>query len=114
MSGPANRKRARLDSDSTSDDGEAANAGRDEAAAHNDEEFWYEDGTIILIAREIEFRVYKGLLAERSPLFKDMLSLPQPPQSSYDSAPCPVVHLSDSPEDLRHLLRVCMPKESSR
>ncbi|KAL1938270.1 hypothetical protein VTO73DRAFT_11721 [Trametes versicolor] len=43
-----------------------------------------------------------------------MFSLPPPatPESSRDTAAavetCPVVHLSDSPEDFRHVLRVCM------
>ncbi|KAI9061913.1 hypothetical protein FKP32DRAFT_1575116 [Trametes sanguinea] len=75
-----------------------------------DEEFWYDDGTIILIARNVEFRIYKGILAEHSPVFKDMFSFPQPPSAPNTEPQCPVVHLSDSPEDLRHVLRVYMPK----
>ncbi|EIW56904.1 uncharacterized protein TRAVEDRAFT_77609, partial [Trametes versicolor FP-101664 SS1] len=76
-----------------------------------DEEFWFEDGSIILIARDVEFRVFKGILAKHSPLFGDMFSLPPgpPPESSQGTAAaaesCPVVHLSDSPEDFRHVLR---------
>ncbi|EJF60257.1 hypothetical protein DICSQDRAFT_63341, partial [Dichomitus squalens LYAD-421 SS1] len=73
---------------------------------------WYEDGTIILIARNVEFRVYRGPLAKHSPLFRDMLSNPQPIephllyQEQEQSPECPLIHLSDSPEDLRHVLRV--------
>ncbi|RDX48995.1 hypothetical protein OH76DRAFT_1556700 [Lentinus brumalis] len=79
-----------------------------------DEEFWFEDGSIILAARDVEFRVYKGLLANHSPVFKDMFSLPQPPTSEGAlESPCPVVHLADSPEDVRCLLRVCMPDTST-
>ncbi|KAH9886911.1 hypothetical protein C8Q73DRAFT_657461 [Cubamyces lactineus] len=74
-----------------------------------DEEFWYEDGTIDLVAGNVIFRVYKGVLAEHSAVFKDMFSLPQPPSES-SSSQCPVVYLSDSPEDLRHVLRVLMPR----
>ncbi|EIW57114.1 uncharacterized protein TRAVEDRAFT_76005, partial [Trametes versicolor FP-101664 SS1] len=104
------RKRARTSS---------GNAGEIEPVAgrERDEEFWYSDGNIILVARDVEFRVFKGILAEHSPVFRDMFSLPQPPpaetlSSSTADDMCPVVHLSDSPEDLRHVLRVYMPKGS--
>ncbi|EIW56911.1 uncharacterized protein TRAVEDRAFT_81808, partial [Trametes versicolor FP-101664 SS1] len=74
-----------------------------------DEEFWSSDGDIILVARDVEFRVYKGLLADHSPVFRDMFSLPQSPAPSSTTVPAegprPVVHLSDSSEDLRHMLR---------
>ncbi|KAL1938142.1 hypothetical protein VTO73DRAFT_11971 [Trametes versicolor] len=103
MSDRVTRKRARTD------------AGEDDPIANDpprqrDEEFWYEDGTIILIAGNVEFRIYKGILAEHSPVFKDMFSLPQPPQAAPDDLPCHVVHVSDSPEDLRHVLRIYMAK----
>ncbi|EIW56908.1 uncharacterized protein TRAVEDRAFT_128274 [Trametes versicolor FP-101664 SS1] len=86
-----------------------------ECARTRDEEFWYSDGNIILLAHDVEFRVYKGLLAEHSPVFRDMFSLPQPPcpNTVLSEDACPVVQLSDSPEDLRHILRVYMPKLGS-
>lgn len=83
-------------------------------------EFWFGDGNIILVARDVEFRVYKGILADHSPVFDDMFSFPQPTPSTTPplatstgstTDTCPFVHLTDSPEDLRHLLRVCMPKK---
>ncbi len=81
----------------------------------HDEEFWYEDGTIILVARDVEFRVYKEVLADHSLVFADMFSLPQPTFSlSYDSRETPSVYLEDSPEDLRHILRALFPKTSAR
>ena len=73
-----------------------------------DTEFWFEDGTIILIAQDIEFRVYKGFLASRFPVFSDMLSFPQPLTAQGDlqedqgsvPSPCPTVYLSgDSARD---------------
>lgn len=80
-----------------------------------DEEFWYSDGSIILVAGDVEFRIYKGLLADHSPVFRDMFSLPQPPViASLTIDTCPVVHLSDSPYDLRHVLRAYMPKGDYR
>ena len=73
-----------------------------------DAEFWFEDGSVVLVAGGIAFKVYRGVLSDRSPVFKDMFSLPQPPSSSpFDT---PVVHLTDSPQDLRHILRACMPR----
>ncbi|TBU36564.1 hypothetical protein BD309DRAFT_1005270 [Dichomitus squalens] len=87
---------------------------RDEESTRSlsrDYELWYEDGTIILIAHDVEFRVYRGPLAKHSPLFRDMLSIPQPVephllyQGQGQSPECPLIHLSDSPEDLRHILR---------
>lgn len=84
-------------------------------ARTRDEEFWFEDGSVILVAGDVEFRVFRSILAQYSPVFSDMFSLPQPSFTSGSPAdPCPVVHLSDSPEDLRHILRVSMPKSSTR
>ncbi|TFK81977.1 hypothetical protein K466DRAFT_501158 [Polyporus arcularius HHB13444] len=78
-----------------------------------DEEFWYEDGNIFLIAGDTRFRVFKGILADLSPVFRDMFSIPHPrvnTSSSKAAQLCPVVHVSDPPEELRYLLRVCFPK----
>ena len=43
-----------------------------------DEEFWFDDGTIVLVAGDIEFKVYARPLVGHSLVFKDILSLPQP------------------------------------
>lgn len=127
MSARITRKRARIDSNSgdpRDEEGTQQASGEAHAVSEStrkrDEEFWYDDGNIILIARDVEFRVYRGILAEKSPVFSDMFSLPQPPAGS-SSAPaavadgsCPVVHLSDSPEDIRHMLRAFMPRDDMR
>lgn len=111
------RKRARTGSmAAASNDGgtSASQAGNSRPAARKrDGEFWYSDGNIILVARDVEFRVYKGILAEHSPVFRDMFSLPQPPEGASSvsgNTPCDMVHVSDSPEDLRHILRIYMAK----
>ncbi|PIL26302.1 hypothetical protein GSI_12058 [Ganoderma sinense ZZ0214-1] len=73
-----------------------------------DKTFWYDDGTIVVVAGNIEFRIYRGLLARYSPVFFDMLSFPQPPTvalSTNQTSDCPVVRLTDPPEDLRHVLQ---------
>ncbi|KAL1938148.1 hypothetical protein VTO73DRAFT_11977 [Trametes versicolor] len=116
MSSRGTRKRARTGSiAATSTDGRAQDSMDLETSPRKrDEEFWYSDGNIILVARDIEFCVFKGILAKHSPVFSDMLSFPQPPVAgSSDPSPVqddlPVVHLSDSPEDLRDILRAYMP-----
>ncbi|KAM5537262.1 hypothetical protein V8D89_008992 [Ganoderma adspersum] len=92
----------------------------DAQSPEKDEEFWYDDGTIILVTDNIKFRVYRGPLVKHSPVFRDMLALPQPPASQSTSSafedlslspPCPTVHVTDSPADLRHFLRVFVPEE---
>ncbi|KAI0350924.1 hypothetical protein OH77DRAFT_1411978 [Trametes cingulata] len=88
-----------------------------------DDDFWLEDGNLTLIAGNVEFKVYKGPLIANSPVFRDMLSLPQPagtdgtpgsnPQCTCGFAPA-LVHVTDSPEDLRHLLRALVPGKTPR
>ncbi|KAI0776673.1 hypothetical protein BD413DRAFT_226579 [Trametes elegans] len=97
------------------------------ASPQLDDEFWLEDGNLTLIAGDVEFRVYKGPLMAVSPVFKDMLSLPQPTATTGGDPSAPqcstcghapqapaVVHLSDHPCDLRHLLRVLVPGKTPR
>lgn len=84
------------------------------AARTKDLEFWFEDGNVILVAQDYEFRVFKGVLAHHSSVFRDMFSLSRPisaapVESSAVVDACLVVHLSDSPEDLRHILRTYLP-----
>jgi len=69
-----------------------------------DEELWYPDGSIVLVAERRAFRVYHGILLRESTVFSDLLSLPQPEDVNGIDG-CPLVKLSDSAEDLRHLLR---------
>lgn len=83
-----------------------------------DGEFWFDDGTVILVARNIEFRVYKGVLVGLSSVFKALFARQHPLRNVHmdgvPSFPCPVVQVSDSPEDLRHLLRACFSKQLRR
>ncbi|KAI0364033.1 hypothetical protein BV20DRAFT_57181 [Pilatotrama ljubarskyi] len=74
----------------------------------HDPEFWFEDGSVVLIAYNIGFRVYKRLLVEHSPFFRDLFQIPQPARIPKIEG-CPVVVLLDPPERLRHLLRVLYP-----
>ena len=84
------------------------------AENERDREFWYEDGNVILVAGHVEFRVFKGILADHSPVFKDMFTLPQPDTAPSETVACPTVDLSDSPSDLRHILRFIIPKAEAK
>ena len=85
-------------------------------------EFWFADGSIILLAGDVLFRVHKSFLARHSVVFRDMFSLPQPsqesplpPTSSGDGKilecsdhemvdGCAVVRIHDTPGDVASLL----------
>ncbi|KAI0705964.1 hypothetical protein C8T65DRAFT_809535 [Cerioporus squamosus] len=111
----ASSKRPREDNTDAGRSTQANKARGNATERVRDEEFWYEDGTIILVARNVEFRVYKGVLADHSSVFADMISLPQPTSSSSSPAhvDCPLIYLEESPEDLRHILRALFPKKSA-
>ncbi|KAI0365135.1 hypothetical protein BV20DRAFT_973566 [Pilatotrama ljubarskyi] len=71
-----------------------------------DEDIWFPSGNITIIADgRVAFRVFQGILSQRSEAFRGLFDLPLPPDcEKLDD--CPVVHLSDSPTDLKHLLLV--------
>ncbi|KZT66059.1 hypothetical protein DAEQUDRAFT_715503 [Daedalea quercina L-15889] len=74
-----------------------------------DEEFWYDDGSIVLIAQNTGFCVYRALLAMRSEVFRDLFSAPQPNHGEVDLVDnCPVVHVSDTSIALRELLHALL------
>lgn len=96
------------------DPGDASSDGTSVAAAfERDKMFWLEDGNLILVAGNIGFRVYRGLLATQSEVFRNMVSAAEP--AGCDNVDgCPVVSLSDSPENVRHLLGVILPTSTRR
>jgi hypothetical protein len=64
---------------------------------------WMDDGTVVLCSGTSLFRVYRGVLARESSVFKDLFSLPQPAgDPTYEG--CPLVTLPDQPIDLYYLL----------
>jgi hypothetical protein len=66
---------------------------------------WYDDGTVILKAGSTMFRVYKGILASRSPVFQDMFLKAQPDTTSSDDE-CPSIELQDDPKTLELFLLI--------
>lgn len=68
------------------------------------DDIWFEDGNLILQTDDALFRVYSGLLAARSSVFKDMLAFPPPPEGNLNHDGCPVVRIYDSTSDVRAFL----------
>ncbi|KAI1791448.1 hypothetical protein LXA43DRAFT_429633 [Ganoderma leucocontextum] len=96
------RKRARVEAD----------ADADTTDVQKDEQVWFSDGSIVVVAaNKVAFRVHKGTLSLRSEVFRDLFSLAVT-HADADAATaetmdgCSVVHLTDSPEDIRHLFLV--------
>jgi hypothetical protein len=59
----------------------------------------------------IDFRVHKSILATASPIFKDLLSLPQPSDSEIVDG-LPMVQLSESSELLNSLFSILYPNRT--
>ncbi|KAI0753759.1 hypothetical protein C8Q74DRAFT_1373699 [Fomes fomentarius] len=80
--------------------------------ATHDEEFWFQDGNVVLLASDtVAFRVYSGLLASQSPVLRNMLSSPAIASAAQIDA-VRVVQVLDSSHEWKHLLRILLPKDS--
>ncbi|KAJ7735756.1 hypothetical protein B0H16DRAFT_1425971 [Mycena metata] len=66
---------------------------------------WKPYGDIILQAESTQFRVTRDILAEQSPVFRDMFSVPQPPNEPMIEG-CPIVRVSDTAKDWELFLQV--------
>ncbi|KAJ7758987.1 hypothetical protein DFH07DRAFT_919094 [Mycena maculata] len=70
----------------------------------DDSELWFNDGTLVFVTATSRFRIYSGLLAKESPIFRDMLALPQPEDAETMDG-CPVVRLPDDGRDVGYFLK---------
>ncbi|KAJ7045931.1 hypothetical protein C8F04DRAFT_1026045 [Mycena alexandri] len=77
------------------------------------EELWFEDGNIVLQAGDSHYRVYRGVLAARSPVFRDMLAFPQPADSELVDG-CPLVRLPDCDIEVTFFLKAIFDPEFLR
>ncbi|KAJ7655987.1 hypothetical protein DFH06DRAFT_1045945 [Mycena polygramma] len=68
-------------------------------------DFWFEDGTVILRVENTLYRVYRGVLASRSTVFRDTFSIPQPAEGGEYIEGCPVVQLHDKEKDFTTFLK---------
>ncbi|KAI1797883.1 hypothetical protein LXA43DRAFT_272262 [Ganoderma leucocontextum] len=78
-----------------------------------DADFWLEDSNLILLAAGTAFHILRNLIVKKSAVFADMFAAGSPDATeTFDG--CPVVHLSDHPEDLRDFLQYLMPCSALR
>ncbi|PCH44675.1 hypothetical protein WOLCODRAFT_165315 [Wolfiporia cocos MD-104 SS10] len=68
-----------------------------------DNDLWYEDGNVILVAQGVGLRVYRGHLAQRSEVFRDLFTFAKPEQREM-FCDCPVIRLDDTCQDIRCFL----------
>lgn len=94
-------KRKRTEPPTVEDESSQANT----TTKTRSETVWFDDGNIVLEAEGKQFRVHRGVLEKHSSVFKDMLSVPQPPESDEPTIDgCPIVQLPDKADDWEHLL----------
>ncbi|KAI1791592.1 hypothetical protein LXA43DRAFT_422413 [Ganoderma leucocontextum] len=110
MNGEPSRKCTR-NGDLEDDNSTGPTTGFDKvAAATRDSDYWFDDGNLILVSQGVAFRIYKGLLAEHSAMFRSMFHIAQAAPATEDLVDgCPVIPLDDSPNDLRELFRLIFP-----
>ncbi|KAI9445828.1 hypothetical protein BJY52DRAFT_1177375, partial [Lactarius psammicola] len=63
---------------------------------------------IVRSSDQVNFRVHKSVLAMSSPFFKDLLSLPQPPDDELVDS-LPVIQLSEDADLLNSLIPLFYP-----
>ncbi|KIM34917.1 hypothetical protein M413DRAFT_32915 [Hebeloma cylindrosporum] len=69
-------------------------------------EFYFSDGSVVIIVERTAFRVHQSILARHSEVFNGLWEVPQPSRMEvYDG--CPSMHLSgDSVDDFVDVMRV--------
>lgn len=73
-------------------------------------DWWFPDGSIVVLAQDTGFRVHMSLLARHSPVFRDVFALPQPAKLDTDDDASlqgvPFVEVSDDVYDMSCMLHV--------
>ncbi|OSC97833.1 hypothetical protein PYCCODRAFT_1376304 [Trametes coccinea BRFM310] len=69
-----------------------------------DADFWFEDGSLIIVAAKTGFCIHKSVLARLSPVFGDLFLVAEPDDVS--ASGLPVVEVSDSADDFKYLLHM--------
>lgn len=67
--------------------------------------FWFEDGSIILIVENTAFRIHQSILSRHSDVFADLFTVPQPRHDTESIDNCPVVRLDDSLADFIDVMK---------
>ena len=100
--GPSRKRRRLKDGDT----GDVSPHSESLSCVKKDMDVWLSDGNIVVIAEDVAFRVHRSTLALRSEVFRDLFSLPASAAAVEAFEKCPVVHVSDSHEDIRRLFLV--------
>ena len=71
-----------------------------------DSDVWFEDGNVVIVAQQTAFRVHRGVLSRHSETFSGLFTLPRPvgDAAEDDIDGCPIIRITDSSHDLKHLL----------
>ncbi|KAK7018416.1 BTB domain-containing protein [Favolaschia claudopus] len=76
------------------------------------EDLWFPTDIIVIRAESTIFRVFSGVLAAKSSVFRDMIAFPQPSEADTENMDGhPVVRLHDKPEDVEVFLRALYDSE---
>ncbi|KAI0316200.1 hypothetical protein OF83DRAFT_1128265, partial [Amylostereum chailletii] len=78
---------------------------------HPSDEFWLEDGSIILVCATVGFRVHRSVLAMHSEVFRDMFTVGRKDDQGEMFDGCLVLRLQDAAEDIKYLLRALYYRE---
>ncbi|KAG6914731.1 hypothetical protein DXG01_015698 [Tephrocybe rancida] len=76
----------------------------DDTKIQRSTEFWFSDGSIILIVQNVAFRVHKSILSKHSEVFSDLFKVPQPRNDAETMDGVAVVNLSDDLKDFKDVL----------
>ena len=68
-------------------------------------EFWFADGSVIVIVGTTAFRIHKSILSKHSDVFSDLFTVPQPQDGSESMDGCPVVNLPDALSDFVDVMK---------
>ncbi|KAF7298304.1 BTB domain-containing protein [Mycena kentingensis (nom. inval.)] len=68
------------------------------------EDLWFSDGSMVLQADNTQYKVFHSILSLRSPIFRDMLSIPQGADLERVEG-CPLVRLPDAERDVTPFLK---------
>ncbi|GLB43813.1 hypothetical protein LshimejAT787_1403250 [Lyophyllum shimeji] len=68
-------------------------------------DFWYSDGSIVLLIEGTGFRVHQSILSQHSDVFADLFTVPQPSDDTESIEGCPVVHLADRLADFTDVMK---------
>ncbi|KAI1791598.1 hypothetical protein LXA43DRAFT_889101 [Ganoderma leucocontextum] len=71
-------------------------------APKRDQVYWFDDGNLIVVAGDVEFRIYQRPLVDQSVVFQNMFTQAAPAADDQVDG-CPAINLDDSPNDLREL-----------